>query len=145
MPDNLSAVPVTAASCTPFELEVMIASPESGFKFEVLVERKCQSPTEGSWKLVFDLYQKPDGGTQFEKIIHISYTASTPLQEKKLAAMALDGVVTSKQGELFVTNVHPAVKSLEKAKDKPDQFAKRKEKVKKEMSNTVDAGLSVEV
>ena len=145
MPDNISAVPVTAVSCTPFELEVMIASPENGFKFEVKVERKCKSPTEGSWKLVFDLFKKPEGGTQFEQIIHISYTAKTPLKEKKLQAMAVDGVITPKQGELFVTNVHPAAKSLEKAKDKPEQFAKKLEKVKKEMSNTVDAGLSVEV
>ena len=45
MPDptgsSISVVPIGAKLCKPFLLEVMVFSPESGFKFKVIVERSC--------------------------------------------------------------------------------------------------------
>ena len=74
--DNISVVPVTTSSCTPFTLEVMVFSPESGFKFQVLVERSCtkatpETPAMTKWKLVFDLYKKKATGGDFELIAKV--------------------------------------------------------------------------
>ena len=51
MPTNIAAA-TGGATCTEFRIKVMIFSPESGFKFEVTVQRKC-FPTNG---LLFSIY-----------------------------------------------------------------------------------------
>src|SRR5687768_2887458 len=118
MPDNnISVVPVTPTSCSPFTLEVMVFSPESGFKFQVLVERSCiksttEEPAKEKWKLVFDLFKREEGATEFEKIVHVSYTAENQLQQKKVAATAKNGV-NEEQAKQLITKVHPAVKAAE--------------------------------
>ena len=140
--DNISVVPVTPSSCTPFTLEVMVFSPESGFKFQVLVERSCTKATPGTpamtkWKLVFDLYKKQANG-QFELIVHVSYTAENPTQEKKLAATAVNGV-NAKQSKQLITKVHPSVKKAENiATLPPDEAEAVKKEVKSGMSKAVD-------
>ena len=53
---SISVVPIGAKVCKPFLLEVMVFSPESGYKFKVVVERSCTPEADPIWKLVFDLY-----------------------------------------------------------------------------------------
>lgn len=147
MPDsNVSVVPVTAGSCNPFSLEVMVFSPESGYKFQVSVERSCikataTEPAITKWKLVFDLYKQKAGTTTFDQIVHVSYTAENPTQEKKVASTLAKGV-NQDQSKQLITKVHPAVKAVEGIESLPPAEAeKRKQKVKKEMSKTVDLAL----
>ena len=47
---NISVVPIAPQGkiCKPFLLEVMVFSPESGFKFKVIVERSCTPTADGS-------------------------------------------------------------------------------------------------
>ena len=46
---SISVVPVTGKVCKPFLLEVMVFSPESGFKFKVIVERSCSPEADEIW------------------------------------------------------------------------------------------------
>jgi len=148
MPDdtNISVAPVTASSCKPFTLEVMVFSPEAGFKFQVSIERDClkataTDPAITKWKLVFDLFKQKTGSSDFDHIVHVSYTAEGPTQEKKVAATAVSGV-NPDQSKQLITKVHPAVKAVTDLDSLSDDEAnKRKQKVKKEMSKTVDLAL----
>ncbi len=143
MPDNVSVVPVTAKTCKPFTLEVMVFSPEAGFKFQVVVERSCikataDEPAKEKWKLVFDLFKQKTGTSNFDQIVHVSYTAENTLQQKKVASTAVSGV-NSAQSKQLITKVHPAVKAVtDLASLPPEEAEKKKQKVKKEMSKTVD-------
>ena len=143
--ENISVVPVGPSSCTPFTLEVMVFSPESGFKFQVLVERSCtkatpETPAMTKWKLVFDLYKKKATG-EFDLIVHVSYTAESPTQEKKLAATAVNGV-NAKQSKQLITKVHPSVKKAEKIQNLPPAQAEAlKKEIKGRMSKVVDLAL----
>ncbi len=143
MPDNISVVPVTATSCNPFTLEVMVFNPGDGFKFEVLIEKTCikataTDPAKVKWKLVFDLYKRKAAGSDFDKIVHVSYTAENVQQEKKVAATAAQGV-NQAQSKQLITKVHPAVKAVEDIDSLPPaEQEKRKQKVKTGMSKTVD-------
>lgn len=143
MPENISVVPVKANSCQPFLLEVMVFTPESGFKFEVSVERSCKKPigTEPAktvFKLVFDLFKQKKNSNDFDKIVHVSYTGENDTQQKKLASTAAQGVNPA-QSKHMITKVHPAVKAVEGIeKLPPAEQEKKKIKVKKQMSKTVD-------
>ena len=75
---SISVVPVGAKKCKPFVLQVMVFSPESGFKFEVLVEKDCSASNDPIWKLVLDLYKKQATGSDFDQIVHVSFTEEAP-------------------------------------------------------------------
>ncbi|HZS08881.1 MAG TPA: hypothetical protein VFD58_28855 [Blastocatellia bacterium] len=143
MPENISVVPVTAVSCQPFQLEVMVFSPEAGFKFQVTVERSCLKPTDTEparevWKLVFDLFRQKPNSSDFDQIVHVSYTGTNDLQQKKIASTAANGV-NQQQSKQLITRVHPAIKDVTNISTLPPAEAeKRKGKVKNEMSKTVD-------
>lgn len=140
---NISVIPVTTDSCRPFTLDVMVFSPESGYKFQVSIEKDCikataTDPAIEQWKLVFDLYKQKPGGTDFDQIVHVSYSAASPVQEKKIASTAANGVNPA-QSQQLITRVHPAVKGVEEIGTlPPDQADAAKAKVKDEMSKTVD-------
>lgn len=140
---NVSVVPVTASSCKPFTLEVMVFSPESGYKFQVSVERSCVKPTEGEpakekWKLVFDLYKKKETGSDFDQLVHVSYTGENDVQERKISSTAAMGINPA-QSKQLITKVHPSVKAVEDIDSlPPEEAAKKKAKVKKEMKKTVE-------
>jgi len=143
MPDNISVVPVTATSCNPFTLEVMVFDPGDGFKFQVSIEKSCikattDEPPNVKWKLVFDLFKKQATGSDFDQIVHISYTAENAQQEKKTASTAAKGV-NQAQSKQLITKVHPAVKDVQNVDSLPPAEAeKKKQKVKTAMSKTVD-------
>src|SRR6185436_2490613 len=107
---STSVVPVGKKVCKPFLLEVMVFSPESGYKFKVVVERSCTPEADPIWKLVFDLY-KVTGGNEVQ-IVHVSFTAGPPVQQQAVQRMATDGV-TEEQSDSLINDVHPAVKEIE--------------------------------
>jgi len=129
MPKNrVSAVPVTKSDCKPFILEVMVFSPESGYKFELMVERQCAASDESIWKLVFDLFKKDDNS--FIQIVHVSFTAGSNAEAKGINSMATDGV-SFEAAKVIVDDVHPAAKALE---DNPNPTKTQKEALRKSMS-----------
>lgn len=105
-----SVVPITKKICKPFLLEVMVFSPEAGYKFKVDVERSCSPQADPIWKLVFDLYRVTNG--QEIQIVHVSFTAGVPVEQEAVQSMATDGV-TEAQSDVLINKVHPAVKAIE--------------------------------
>lgn len=110
---SISVVPIGAKLCKPFLLEVMVFSPESGFKFKVIVERSCTPEADELWKIVFDLFKIIDG--QEVQVVHVSYSTGTPVERQAVQAMATDGVKPA-QAKVLVEKVHPAAKAVIGAK-----------------------------
>ncbi|MDQ2825173.1 MAG: hypothetical protein M3R29_06980 [Verrucomicrobiota bacterium] len=109
---SISVVPTGTKICRPFLAEVMIFSPEAGFKFTVSVERSCTPQADELWKLVFDLY-KVTGGKSTQ-LVHVSYSSGTPVERKAAEAMITEGVKRG-QSKILIEEVHPATKVLEGA------------------------------
>jgi len=103
-----SAAPKT---CQPFNLDVMVFSPEAGFKFELSIDRSCSPTLDPIWKLIFDLYKKNDAG-DFDQIVHVAFTANAPEEQAGVASMAVNGV-SSKASDVVVNEVYPAAKALD--------------------------------
>jgi hypothetical protein len=106
---TVSVVPIGTKICKPFLLEVMVFSPEAGFKFKVDVERSCTPDADPLWKLVFDLFQVKDGNEI--QVVHVSYTTQTAVESTKVQQMASQGVTPS-QAHVLVNEVHPAAKDV---------------------------------
>lgn len=111
MPNSsISVVPVANKICKPFLLEVMVFSPEAGYKFKVMVERSCTPEADPIWKLVFDLYRVKDGNEV--QVVHVSFTTGAPVEQKAVQQMASDGV-KPEQATILIDEVHPAAKAVE--------------------------------
>ena len=106
---STSVVSIGTKVCKPFLVEVMVFSPESGYKFKVLVERSCTPEAEPLWKLVFDLYRVT--GTTEVQLVHVSFTSGTPVERKGVQLMASEGVKPD-QAEILTDEVHPAAKAI---------------------------------
>lgn len=106
---STSVVSIGTKVCKPFLVEVMVFSPESGYKFKVLVERSCTPEAEPLWKLVFDLYRVT--GTTEVQLVHVSFTSGTPVEQKGVQLMASEGVKPA-QAEILTDEVHPAAKAI---------------------------------
>jgi hypothetical protein len=119
---NLNVVPVGAKQCKPFILEVFVASPESGYKFELIVEKACSSTNDPLWKLVFDLYKKDSAGA-FQQIVHVSFKPTEPDEQKGVEALALEPV-NVETARVLQKEVHPAAKAVAGAK-KPSAAQKK--------------------
>jgi hypothetical protein len=138
MGSNISVVPTTKKICKPFVLDVMVFSPESGFKFEVSVEKSCTPTADPLWKIVFDLYKKQATGANFDQIVHVSYTAGTPVESKVIEATAVNGV-SGDQADILINQVHPAVKELDHADTMtPEQLQAAKTEVKDAISKVAN-------
>jgi hypothetical protein len=107
---STSVVPLGTKICKPFLLDVMVFSPESGFKFHVSVERDCTPTADSIWKLVFDLY-KVVAGQPDVALVHVSFTSGTPVEQKALQNMATQGVAPA-QADALVKTVYPATKAI---------------------------------
>ncbi|MCU1333150.1 MAG: hypothetical protein JWM08_2142 [Candidatus Angelobacter sp.] len=112
MASSISVVPIGAKKCKPFVLQVMVFSPESGFKFEVLVEKDCSPQNDPIWKLVFDLYKKQAAGSDFDQIVHVSFTSGSTAEQKGVQSMVTQGVSTG-QADALTSDVYPAAKDLD--------------------------------
>lgn len=106
---STSVVPIGKKVCQPFLLDVMVYSPEAGYKFKVDVERDCTPQADAIWKLVFDLF-RVDGTTETQ-LVHVSYTSGAPVQAQAIQNMASHGV-RPKQADVLVKEVHPAAKAI---------------------------------
>ena len=113
MPSTISVVSIGAKVCRPFVLEIMVFSPESGYKFKVNVERSCTVEADAIWKLVFDLYQLKS--SEDVQLVHVSFTAGSPVEEKAIQQMASNGV-SPQQADVLVKKVFPAAKQLKPGK-----------------------------
>lgn len=131
---SASVVKVGAKRCRPFLLQVMVFSPEAGYKFEVVVEKGCTPENDPIWKLVFDLYKKKKDG--FDQIVHVSFRAGTNQEGEGIKRMALEGV-SDKQADLLTGRVYDAAKALEGVATPTPQHT---EKIRTAMSDvaTVD-------
>lgn len=108
MPTTMTAADATATtSCTEFRLKVMIYSPESGYKFDVTVQRKC-FPTK--WLIIFNLYKKKATGTDFEQLVGVEFEAERKEEEKAIEVMSTAGVNVL-QARAFRKKVFPRVKA----------------------------------
>lgn len=85
--ETRSAAP---SRCRPFSLSVMVFNPESGYKFEIEIEKNCTDDNEVIWKLVFLLYKKING--QFENLVAVKFTAQTPAEAEKVAEISDNGL-----------------------------------------------------
>lgn len=135
MPSKISVVPIGNKVCKPFVLEIMVFSPESGFKFKVNIERSCTEEADAIWKLVFDLYQMKDG--QEVQLVHVSYTGGTPVEAKAIEQMVANGV-TAKQADTMAKKVYPATKAIKPGKTPTEQ---QKKDLKKAMAEVVSVEL----
>ena len=138
MPDSSISVVTTGAKvCKPFLLEVMVFSPEAGYKFKVIVERSCTPEADPIWKLVFDLF-KVTGGEEVQ-VVHVSFTTGTPVEQKAVQLMAAEGVKPA-QANVLVNEVHPAAKAIVGVK-KPTQ--KQKQRLHDSLSKTTTVSVNV--
>lgn len=110
MPETTSVVAVGAKKCKPFIVEVMVFSPESGYKIEVSVERACTATNDAIWKVVFDLYKKKAQGDGFDQLVHVSYKGKDPEENKKIQK-TLHGV-NADQADALADEVFPASKQF---------------------------------
>jgi hypothetical protein len=113
--------------CKPIIFEVMVYSPEAGYKAEIVVERGCTAANDSVWKFVFDLYKKKATGDGFDQLVHVSYRALTKEENAAVVGM-IDGLTDAQADALpalhesskkFHDNPTPENKTevLEKAKD----------------------------
>ena len=138
MPDSsISVVTTTTKVCKPFLLEVMVFSPEAGYKFKVIVERSCTPDADAIWKLVFDLFKVTGAGEV--QVVHVSFTTGTPVEQQAVQQMAAEGVKPA-QASVLVNEVHPAAKAIEGVK-KPTQ--KQKQRLHDSMSKAVTVNVDV--
>jgi hypothetical protein len=107
---STSVVPLGPKICKPFLLDVMVFSPEAGFKFHVSVERSCTPTADAIWKLVFDLYKVVSGQPDVA-LVHVSFTSGTPVEQQALQNMATQGVAPA-QADAIVNTVYPATKAI---------------------------------
>ena len=132
---SASVVKVGTKRCRPFLLQVMVFSPEAGYKFEVVVEKGCTPENDPIWKLVFDLYkQKTDG---FDQIVHVSFRAGTDQESDGIKRMALEGL-SDKQADLLTGPVYDAAKALEGVSTPTSEH---KEKIRTAMSKVATVEL----
>ena len=129
---SVSVVPIGKKLCRPFLMEVMIFSPEVGYKFKVIVERSCTPEADALWKLVFDLFRVMEG--KEVQVVHVSFTTGTPVEQKAVQLMASEGVKPA-QATILIEEVHPAAKAVEGVK-KPTK--KQKQRLRDSMTKVVN-------
>lgn len=127
--------------CKPFELEVMVFAPSSGFKIEVKIERSCSPQADSIWKIVFDLYKKKPNSDAFTQLVHVSYTGHTAVEQRGLEITAIDGI-NEPQADVVVTNIGPAVLSLKDVNNMtPAQLEQKKEAIRSGSSEVANLAL----
>ena len=114
----------------------MVFSPESGFKFKVVVERSCTPQADPIWKLVFDLFQVTE--SKEIQTVHVSFTSGTPVEQKAVQRIATEGVKPA-QADILVTEVHPAAKAIQGVKN---PTAAQKKRLHDAMSGVVNVDAS---
>jgi Catalase len=107
---ELAAPSLAPRRCRPFSLSIMVFSPESGYKFEIEIEKSCTATNEAVWKFVFMLYKK-NGRDEFDTLVQIKFTAATPEESQGIAEMTRNGL-SDTQLDAVNDKVYPITKSL---------------------------------
>jgi hypothetical protein len=107
---EINVVSLGKKKCKPFILEVFVASPEAGYKFELTVEKMCTSTNDPLWKLVFDLYKRNASG-QFDQIVHVSFKPTDPDEQRGVEKLATEPVSVD-TARVLTREVHPAAKAV---------------------------------
>jgi hypothetical protein len=106
--------------CQPFIRAVFSASPETGYKFELIVEKTCTPSNDPRWKLVFDLFRKAASG-EFEQIVHISFTPTEVDEQRGVEMLATEPIGVDTARALW-RDVHPCAKEVaQTANPTPEQ------------------------
>jgi hypothetical protein len=92
-----NVVKIGEKKCKPFIFEVMVYSPEAGYKAQIVVERGCTATNDSVWKFVFDLYKKKTSGDGFDQLVHVSYRALT--KEENIAVVGMIDGLTDAQAD----------------------------------------------
>ena len=108
-PGQASVVKIGQKQCHPFVLDVMVYSPESGYKAVISIERGCTATNDSIWKFVFDLYKKQATGTDFDQLVHVSYKGLNAAENAAIAGM-VDGLSDDQTGKL--PDLHDASKTF---------------------------------
>lgn len=95
--------------CKPFIFEVMVYSPEAGYKAEVVVEKGCTAANDAIWKFVFDLYKRQTTGAGFDQLVHVSYHALNAQENAAVVGM-MDGMSDAQADALPA--LHEAAKAF---------------------------------
>lgn len=132
---STSVVKIGTKKCKPFSLQVMVYSPESGYKFEVDVEKACTAENDPIWKLVFDLYKKQATGNDFDQIVHVSFKAGSDAEQQGIKKIVQQGV-SKPQAQQIVNEVYPKAKALEAV---PQPTPEQKKALHEAMSKAVTA------
>jgi len=128
--NGLKVTDTTSKICKPFTVQVMVFNPKSGYKVEVQVEKSCTPQADAVWKLVFDLYKKQASGSEFDQLVHVSYTGGTPVEQRGLESTAAKGL-NDKQADVLINRAGPAVLDLENSSTMPpEQLEQTKAEVK---------------
>ncbi len=127
---QLSVATIGRKQCKPFILEVFVTSPESGYKFELHVEKACSAENDPLWKLVFDLFKRgPSGG--FDQIVHVSFRAVDPQEQRGVENLSVQPV-SVETARVLVNEVHPAAKDIAGVSDpSPEQRQKLTDAMRK--------------
>jgi len=105
-------------TCTEFRIKVMVFSPESGFKFDVTVQRKC-FPTK--FLVIFNLFRKI--GNEFVLIVSVEFEAEKKEDKKAVETIAMNGV-TVLQSRAFTKKVFPLTKANAPAEKVHNEISK---------------------
>jgi len=108
-PSQASVVKIGAKKCRPFILDVMVYSPESGYKAVISVERGCTAANDSIWKFVFDLFKKQKTGTDFDQLVHVSYKGLNAAENAAIAGM-VNGLSDNQADKL--PDLHEASKNF---------------------------------
>lgn len=108
--------------CKPFLLQVMIFSPESGYKFSIEIQKACNAHNEPVWALLFDLSKKT--GDEFVVVLTVKFVAGDPNDIKKVAAITSEGM---KKGQVraFRDDIYPLVKPFGDSGKTPTEEEKK--------------------
>jgi hypothetical protein len=107
-----NVVKIGEKKCKPFIFEVMVYSPEAGYKAQIVVERGCTAANDSVWKFVFDLYKKKTGSDGFDQLVHVSYRALT--KEENVAVVGMIDGLTDAQADKLPA-LHKAAKTFHDA------------------------------
>ena len=135
---SASVVTLGTKKCKPFILEVMVMIPESGYKFEVVIEKSCTPEKDPLWKLVFDLYKKIEG--QWEQIVHVSYRPGNDTEVKGIQNMAIDGMSVG-SAEIMSKEAFPIAKEFENTTPPDDAKARMRTTMGKAAAKQVEVEL----
>lgn len=120
---NLSVVLVGPKVCKPFIREIFSASPEPGYKFDLVVEKACTPENDPLWKLVFDFYKKDASGI-YQQVVHVSFQPDDRDELRGIQALATEPVGVETMLVLR-RELHPCAKEVaESANPTPAQRSK---------------------